>query len=419
MRRFLVLLLLAAGLAACQDDSWVRRGYSAGWPGARGDSHNSGHASQQLPQKLAVLWSRPLIGQDYAQPSVSSRGFVGVTARTESGCNTFSFDIEAGRKRWCLRRFFGVELSTPLVDQFETTYLGQAGLMAAFAQNDSVKWSDPVLGTPIGSALTSDGNLLVVTHLGQIEVVNSINGDIVSPPVELVPVADRADATHGLDDCASRGPQCPVTSQPAYDPGSGRFVFSFWPPGAPAAQLVGMRYDAADKTLRVQWRAPAAHPGPLGMPMITADGSAAITIDAAGLLSARRLSDGTELWSTPTGAAGTSVLASAPNGTVVLGAGSAPAPLAAYTHTGQLWKRDDLRCLSPATLTAEHDGLILVVSASGKGSALVRFDTETGATRETTELPDLAPAPSPGISVAPGGQVVFAQDGQLVALGAR
>ncbi|ADG98718.1 conserved hypothetical protein [Segniliparus rotundus DSM 44985] len=419
MRRILVLLLLVAGLAACQDDAWVRRGYSAGWPAARGDSHNSGRTDQEPPRKLAVLWTRPLLGQVYAQPSVSSRGFVGVAARTESGCNTFSFDIEAGRKRWCLRRFFGVELSTPLVDQFDTVYLGQAGLIAAFAQNDSVKWSDPVLGTPIGSALTSDGNLLVVTHLGQIEVVNSINGQIVSPPVELVPVADRADAAHGLADCASRGPQCPVASQPAYDPGSGRFVFSFWPPGAPAAQLVGMRYNAADKTLRVDWRAPAAHPGPLGMPAITADGSAAIAIDAAGVLSAHRLSDGTQLWRTPTGAAGTSVLAAAPNGTVVIGAGSAAAPLAAYTGTGQLWRRDDLRCLSPATLTAEHDGLVLVVSADGKGSALVRFDAETGATRETTELPGLPPAPSAGISVAPGGQLVFAQGGQLVALGER
>ena len=417
MRRLLLSLLLVAGLAACQDDSWVRRGYSEGWPGSRGDSRNSGHTDQLPPGPLAVLWSRPLLGQSYAQPSVSSRGFVGVTALTESGCNTFSFDLADGRKRWCLRRYLGVELSTPLVDQFDTTYLGQAGTVAALAQNDSVKWSDPVLGTPIGSAFTGDGNLLVVTHLGQIEVLDTVNGRTASPPIELVPVSNRADSAQGLADCAVHGPHCPVASPPAYDSRSGRFVLSFWSPGAASAQLVGMRYDAAGKSLWVDWRATAEHPGPFGTPVISADGAAVVAVDGAGQLSGYRLDNGTKLWSASTGRAGTSVPAITPGGTTVLGAGPDPAALAAYTDKGQLWKRDELRCLSPATLTGASDGFVLIASPSGTGSALLRFDAGTGETHSTTELPDLPPGPSPGVSVAPGGQIVFSQSGQLVALG--
>ncbi|MGL6234923.1 MAG: PQQ-binding-like beta-propeller repeat protein [Segniliparus sp.] len=420
MRRILVLLLLAGGLAACQDDSWVLRAYSAGWPGARADSHNSGRVGQTPPGKLAVLWSRPLLGQGYAQPSVSSRGFVGATALTGSGCNTFSFDVADGRKRWCLRRYLGVELSTPLADQFDTVYLGQAGSIAALAQNDSVKWSDPVLGSPVGSGFTGDGNLLVVTHLGQVEVLDAVNGRTVSAPIELVPVQNRADAAQGLADCAAHGPSCPVASPAAYDARSGRIVLSFWPPGAAAAQLVGLRYNAGDKTLWVDWRATAEHPGPLGMPVISADGSAVVATDGAGFVSARRLDNGAALWSAPTGRGGAGVLAEAPSGAVVVGAGSDPgaqAGLAAYSDKGQLWKRDDVRCLSPATFAGADDGFVLVAGAGGAGSALLRFDAGTGATRSTTELPGLPPGPSPGISVAPGGQLVFVLGGQLVALG--
>lgn len=420
MRRIVVLLVLAAGLAACQNDSWVLRSYSEGWPGGRADSHNSGHVAQEPPQQLGVLWTRPLLGQGDAQPSVSARGFVGATALTGSGCNTFSFDIVDGRKRWCLRRYLGVELSTPLVDQFDTVYLGQAGSIAALAQNGSVKWSDPVLGTPIGTAFADDGNLLVVTHLGQVEVLDAVNGRTVSPPIELAKVQNRADAAQGLSDCPAFGPACPVASPAAYDARSGRIVLSFWPAGAPAAQLVGLRYNAADKTLWVDWRADAERPGPLGMPAISPDGGTVVTTDSAGRVTARKLDTGAALWSAQTGHAGTSALAVAPNGTVVVGVGSdpaAPSGLAAYSDNGQLWKRDDLRCLSPATLAGESDGFVLVAGSGGNGSALLRFDAGTGATRSTTELPDLPSVPSPGISIAPGGQVVFVQGGRIVALG--
>jgi outer membrane protein assembly factor BamB len=253
----------------------------------------------------------------------------------------------------------------------------------------------------------------------------------VSPPIELVPVANRADAAQGLKDCTTHGPSCPVSSPPAYDPASGRIVLSFWAPGAPGARLVGMRYDAGNKTLAVDWHAPVGQ-GPISMPVIGA--GAVYQLDRSGTLTAYRLNDGFALWSTPTGRSKTAVLALNPNGTVVLGSSdTTPEPqlgapptgdigeadrggLAAYTAKGQLWRRDDVRCLSPVTITGENTGLVLAMSASGKGSAIVRFEASTGKTISITELPDIAPATSPGISVSSGGELVFAVGGQLVAL---
>ncbi|MDJ0113858.1 cell surface protein, partial [Rhodococcus erythropolis] len=91
------------------------------------------------------------------------------------------------------------------------------------------------MGTPLSSQFTGDGNLLFITQLGQINVLNPQTGAKVVPSFDLIPPpsidqganAELIPDNKGLNECFLGTSGCPVANTPAVDLGTGKFYFTF------------------------------------------------------------------------------------------------------------------------------------------------------------------------------------------------
>ena len=108
-----------------------------------------------------------------------------------------------GRQRWCTRLWQGGGLSSPLFDGFDNLYVGQPGAMLSFPPTQWIRWRKPVIGLPMTPRFLSPGQLLVVTHLGQVLVFDAHRGDVVGTSLDLVAGVDPTDSQRGLADCAA------------------------------------------------------------------------------------------------------------------------------------------------------------------------------------------------------------------------
>ena len=180
--------IAAALIAGCgSDDGRVDRYASAGWPAMHADARNSDTSPVTGSRDVEFAWSRPLGGPVAAYASVAANGQSFVTARTENGCNLFSFQMDTGRKKWCARLNDGVVASTPIVDTATNVYVGESGAMMSFTETGQLRWRTLVVGTPLSSQFTGDGNLLFITQLGQINVLDPQTGAKVLPSFDLIP----------------------------------------------------------------------------------------------------------------------------------------------------------------------------------------------------------------------------------------
>ena len=57
----------------------------------------------------------------------------------------------------------------------------------SFTETGQLRWRTLVVGTPLSSQFTGDGNLLFITQLGQINVLNPQTGAKVVPSFDLIP----------------------------------------------------------------------------------------------------------------------------------------------------------------------------------------------------------------------------------------
>ncbi len=120
----------------------------------------------------------------------------------------------------------------------------------------------------------TDGNLLVVTHLGQVLVFDAHRGTVVGNSLDLVAGIDPKDPQRGLADCRLGGPACPVAAAPAFSAATGMVVVTLWEPGADKPVVVGLRYRPGQTPLLTrEWTSDAVGGGPLGSPVLSADGS--------------------------------------------------------------------------------------------------------------------------------------------------
>ena len=142
--------IAAALIAGCgSDDGQVDRYASAGWPAMHADARNSDTSPVTGSRDVEFAWSRPLGGPVAAYASVAANGQSFVTARTENGCNLFSFQMDSGRKKWCARLNDGVVASTPIVDTATNVYVGESGAMMSFTETGQLRWRTLVVGTPL------------------------------------------------------------------------------------------------------------------------------------------------------------------------------------------------------------------------------------------------------------------------------
>ncbi len=144
--------------------------------------------------------------------------------------------------------------------------------MLSFDERGQLRWRTPVTGTPLSAQFTGDGNLLFVTQLGQVNVVDPQTGRTVAAPYDLIPRRRTRRARTSIpcrtiwaSRTASRAGRCARwRTSPAIDLDNGRIVVTFWRPGAPQADLVALRYgDGERPRITEEWsRAPsppAAH----------------------------------------------------------------------------------------------------------------------------------------------------------------
>jgi outer membrane protein assembly factor BamB len=263
------------------------------------------------------------------------------------------------------------------------------------------------------------GQLLVTTHLGQMLVFDSHRGQVVGSPLDLVEGVDPTDATRGLDDCAPARQGCPVAAAPAFATVNGTVVVGVWQPGAPAAGLVGLKYQPGQTPLLVRdWTSDAVGAGVVASPVLSADGSTVYVNGRDQRLWALGAADGKVKWSVPLGFLAQTPPAVTPQGLIVSGGGP-DTRLAAFKdardHADPVWRRDDVVPLSSAGLAGDVG--YTVVSGpptnDAPGMSVLVFDPANGHTLGSYPLPAATGYPV-GVSVGNDRRVVVAtSDGQV------
>lgn len=403
-------------LAGCGGDSGTENVFGAGgWPGAHADARNSDTSGVTGARSLDIAWSRPIGGATPTHATVAASGQIFVTSQADQGCNLLSFQIDSGRKRWCNRIGPGAAAAAPIVDAATNMYVGEEGAMSSFNEHGQLRWRTPVTGTPLSGQFTGDGNLLFVTHLGQIDVVDPQTGFTVVPAYDLIPPASYTQGMNvdlvpnglGLDACFDGASPCPVANTPAIDLDTGRFVFTFWRPGATTADLVAMRYTGGSAPrIDTEWTATILTDGASSAPVLSADGNTVYVGDNTGRLWAVDADTGETRWNHDLGYRPFGGLSVSSDG-VVIPAGGDGGRLLALRDRGDsaetAWERNDLASVGAAAQTAGGTGYTTV--REGDGVALLTFDTRTGETRDQDLLPG-ATGFTAGTSIGPDGEVL-------------
>lgn len=415
-------------LSACGGGSETGDVLSAGgWPGRHSDARNSNTATANGLEDLATDWTRPLGGAVGSPAGIAANGQISVSADTESGCNLFSFQMDTGRKRWCTRIGSAVTTVTPVSDEVANIYIGEQGGFFSFNEHGQRRWRIPVSGTPRSAQFTSDGNLLVVTHFGQVNVIDPQTGRLEAPLFDLVALPGVADGPgvprpapdHGLAACFGGSEDCPVATTPAVDIATDSVFVTVWRPDTDGAALVALRYTGGENaSVSEMWSVTDLPGGAVTSPVVSTDGSTVYVHDAAGTLWALDTADGTVRWSHELGYTTAAGPVATQDGLLLVAANDGSAPLLALRDDGgsaeTVWQRDDLRPYGVPAVTADGLGYA-VVGGDGAPTAVV-FDVGDGRTLDEEPLETGTGLPS-GLGVGPDGEfVVTSVDGAVVVL---
>jgi len=405
-------VLLTWPAAGCgSDDSWVESAPARGWPAQYADAENTSYTATDGATDLTLSWTRSVKGDLDAAAALSEGGYLAVNGQTAGGCSLMVWENDNnGRQRWCTRMVLGGGISSPLFDGFDNLYIGQPGLMLSYPPTQWVRWRTNVIGMPTTARFLGGGQLLVVTHLGQVLVFDSHRGTVTGTPLDLVAGVDPTDATRGLDDCARSLPGCPVAAAPAYSPAAGLAVVGVWQPGAKASVLTALRYQRGRTPLLTrEWTSDVIATGVLGSPVFSADGATVYVNGRDRRLWALKASDGTVKWSASLDFQPQTPPTVGPGGVVIVGGGPGT-KLVALRDDGErssvLWSRDDVHPLT--TSSQAGPGVAYAVVAGGPGRvSLLAFDPADGRTVNTYPLPEADGHPV-GVSVSADRRVVAA-----------
>ncbi|WP_324189452.1 outer membrane protein assembly factor BamB family protein [Nocardia otitidiscaviarum] len=400
-------------LTACGTDvDDITAGPGKGWPVAFHDARNSGTTPVTGSRTLGLDWTRPVGGPIAAPVTVGPDGQLFVTTRTDSPCTLFSFQMGTGRKRFCNPLGPSAIAAASAVDSGTNIYVGDDGGMNSFNALGQPRWRTPVAGVPVSVQFTGDSNVLSVTQSGQVDVLSRQTGERVVSTFQLLgepdplenPGLNRPPDGQGLEDCATGGPQCPVANVSAVDRETGRFYATVWRPGEGTAELVALTYG--DKAVREDWRAAMLTGGSATSPALSADGSTVYVGDNSGRLIAVDTADGRTVWSRDVGFPLRGSVSVADGLLVPSGDDG---HLMAVRDNGDsseiAWERKDLALRGRPVQTAGGTGY--AVSTLGGALTLITFDTETGGTVDSDELPG-AQGTTESISVGAEGEVVVA-----------
>lgn len=419
MPRRLLALAAAASLTACgTTDSWVDSIAARGWPAQYADAANSSYTPSAGSTDLRLGWTRSVQGELGAAPALGGDGYLAVNGQTAGGCSLMVWENDnGGRQRWCTRMVLGGGFAGPLFDGFDNLYMGQPGLMISYPPTQWVRWRTNVIGMPTTARFLDGGQLLIITHLGQVLVFDSHRGTVDGTPVDLVSGIDPTDATRGLTDCPQSLPGCPVPAAPAFSAPAGRIVVGVWQPGARAAVLTALRYRPGQTPLlSPEWTSETIQAGVLASPVFSADGRTVYVNGRDRRLWALNADDGGPKWSLPLDFQPQTPPSVAPDGLIIAGGGP-QTRLVALRDSGDraeiVWRRDDL---TPLTTPAQAGGqaAYTVVADGPDRLALLVFDpADGGRTLNRYPLPGAVGFPV-GVSVGADRRVVTATSGGQV-----
>jgi outer membrane protein assembly factor BamB len=403
--------------SACGNtDSWVQAHAANGWSAQYGDAGNSSYAPVDGAEALRLDWIRSVKGSVESQVALGSGDYLAVNAQTAGGCSLMVWETDnRARQRWCSRLWQGGGVSSPLFDGFDNLYVGQPGAIMSFPPTQWIRWRNPVIGLPMTPRLLNPGELLVITHLGQVLVFDAHRGTVVGSPLDLVEGLDPTDSQRGLADCQQGGSRCPVASAPAFSAVTGIVVTTLWEPDAEGPEVVGLRYRP-DQTpeLSREWTSRAVGGGPLASPVVSADGATVYVNGRDRRLWALQTSDGKAKWSVPLKFQPQTPPSVSPDGLIVSGGGP-DTKLVAVRDAGDrakvAWTRDDVEPLSSSSVAGTSAGY--AVTRAGDGMALLVFDPADGHTLNKYPLPGATGYPV-GVSIGHDRRVVTAtSDGRV------
>lgn len=404
-------------LSGCSSDTAAIEPLSPdSWPAAHANARNSGSTSVSVDSPVALDWTRPTGGTVSSPVSIGSTGQMFVTAATESGCNLFSFEIDSARKRWCNRVGPSVVTATPTVDSAINVYVGDDGGMNSFNDHGQLRWRTTTYGVPKSAQFLGDGSVLSVTQMGQVSVLDTQNGQLRVPILDLVPTpnfltdpnSDFEPVDTGLAECSTGGSECIVPAAPAVDRDTDAIYLTLWRPGSIAPQLVSLQYSRdGSPGLAERWSSDLLPAGVASSPVLSEDGSTVYVADIDGRLTAFDTADGRQKWTEGTGLGIGGSPSIAADGTIVPAGGDGT--LIGLRDNGdsveRVWVRDDIEQAGTAAQTADGHGHTVV--RDGDGLALLAFDSATGETLDSRPVPDVVGS-TVGTSIGPDGQVVTA-----------
>ncbi|RDH74605.1 pyrrolo-quinoline quinone [Mycolicibacterium moriokaense] len=414
-RRLLALAstaLITGALAGCGNtDSWVEAHASDGWPAQYGDAANSSYTDLAGADALELKWSRSVKGDLGAAAALGSGSFLAVNGQTPAGCSLMVWEADNnGRQRWCTRLWQGGGDSSPLWDGFDNLYVGQPGAMLSFPPTQWIRWRQPVIGMPTTARILAPGQLLVVTHLGQVLLFDAHRGTVIGNPLDLVEGVDPTDSLRGLADCRPARPKCPVAAAPAFAAKTNTVVVPVWQPGAAASVLVGLKYDPdRSPNLAVAWTSDAVKAGTIASPVFSADGSTVYVNGRDNRLWAIDAENGKPKWSTPLKFLSQTPPSVSPGEDVIAGGGPDTQLVAIKDrgdHADVIWTRADVSPLTTSSRAGDHVAYTVVKDADN-GQALLVFDPADGRTVNSYPLPEAEGFPV-GVSIGHDRRVVIA-----------
>jgi outer membrane protein assembly factor BamB len=420
-RRLVVLAsttLLTGLLAGCGNtDSWVEAHAASGWAAQYGDAANSSFSPVAGAQTMRLDWRRSVKGDLAAQVSLGSGSYLAVNGQTPGGCSLMVWESDnRARQRWCTRLVQGGGLSSPFFDGFDNLYVGQPGAMLSFPTTQWIRWRQPVIGMPTTPRILAPGQLLVVTHLGQVLVFDAHKGVVVGSPLDLVSGVNPTDSNRGLADCQPVRAGCPVAAAPAFSSATGIVVLGLWEANAAAPILAALRYRPGQTPLLTrEWTSDTVGGGPLASPVLSSDGKTAYVNGRDQNLWAINTADGKPKWYVPLNYLAQTPPSVSPNGLIIAGGGPG-AKLVGIRDAGDrgdvVWTRDDVVPLSTSSLAGDSVGYTIAKDGD-KGQALQVFNPADGHTVNSYPLPDATGWPV-GVSIGHDRRVVTAtSDGQV------
>ncbi len=419
LRRVLAIASAALVTGGCgTTDDWVESTAARGWSAQYADAANTSYTATDGSSTLAPSWNRSVKGELGAAPAIGGDGYLAVNGQTAGGCSLMVWENDNnGRQRWCTRMVLGGGFSSPMFDGFDNLYIGQPGLMISYPPTQWVRWRTNVIGMPTTARFLDPGQLLVVTHLGQVLVFDSHRGVVDGTPLDLVDGINPTDPVRGITDCQQSLPGCPVPSAPAFSPASRIAVVGVWQPGAKTSVLTGLRYQPGEPALLTrEWTSTAVAAGVIGSPVLSEDGRTVYVNGRDRQLWALNTADGTAKWSLPLGFQPQTPPSLSAGGLIIAGGGP-DTRLVALRDSGDKaevqWRRDDV---SPLTTSSQAGSRVAytVVADGPQRLALLVFDpADGGRTHNTYPLPEATGFPV-GVSVGNDRRVVVATSGGQV-----